>query len=245
MKQSWLLILTMFVISCVESPGKKEKKESKNEDVVVAKYSDGTIRAEIQMKDGKKNGKALEYYKSGKLYREIYYVDGKKEGIAKRFFENGKIAQETNYKNDKIHGIQRKFREDGKLASEATYFEDQPCSGVKEFLVDGRPKDNYPKIIITPVDKTLIDGTYTLQLSLSDKVKEVEYFTGKLSKENYIGMEASKVWTTDKYGKADITYNVAPGTFIMDKINVIAKIKTPLGNYYITQRSFNVAAENR
>jgi hypothetical protein len=36
-----------------------------------------------------------------------------------------------------------------------------------------------------------------------------------------------------------------PGTFIMDKIHLIAKIKTPLENYYITERDYNVAAESR
>jgi hypothetical protein len=32
---------------------------------------------------------------------------------------------------------------------------------------------------------------------------------------------------------------------VMETVNIIAKVKTELGNYYITQITYNVAAENR
>jgi antitoxin component YwqK of YwqJK toxin-antitoxin module len=239
-----LFALAVFV-SCDNSDKKKAEKRAKRDDLVVSKYSDGSVRAEIAMKNGKKNGLAREYYQSGKVYREIEYRDGKKEGVAKRYYENGQLAQETFYNNDKINGTQKKYREDGKPASVAKYVEDNPCKGLVEYFTDGKVKDNYPRIVVTPEDRVNSAGLYILHISLSEKVKEVEYFVGKLTKENTIDSSSKKIWNTDKNGVASIEYPVMPGTFIMDKIHLIAKIKTPLENYYITERDYNVAAESR
>lgn len=236
-----------LLISC-DAPKSNEKKSAKaesNHNLTVAKYSDGSVRAEIPLKNGKKHGVAKEYYQSGKIFREINYVDGLKQGLAKRYFENDQLAQETAYKDDKIHGTQKKYRENGKVSSVAEYFEDQPCAGLIEYFTDGKLKDNYPKILIKPEDRIGIDGLYIVHISLSAKASEVEYYIGNLTKEKYISPTAKKIWNTDKNGNAQIEYPVMPGTFIMDKIHLIAKIKTPLGNYYLTERDYNVAAENR
>lgn len=235
----------MFFVSCDGPNQKKAGKDNKPDDLVVTKYSDGSVRAEIAMKNGKKNGIAREYYQSGKIYREMEYRDGKKEGVAKRYYENGLLAQETFYKDDKMHGTQKKYREDGKPASIAEYVEDNPCKGLVEYFTDGKVKDNYPKIVITPEDRVYSEGLYIVHISLSEKAKEVEYFVGKLTKEKTIDPSSKKIWNTDKNGTAKIEYPVMPGTFVMDKIHLIAKIKTPLGNYHISERDYNVAAESR
>jgi antitoxin component YwqK of YwqJK toxin-antitoxin module len=242
----FIFLFTLIVcVSCERPDKKKAGKDQKRADLVVTKYSDGSVRAEVTMKNGKKNGIAREYYPTGKIYREMEYRDGKKEGMAKRFYENGQLAQETFYKNDEIHGTQKKYREDGKPASVAEYNEDNPCKGLIEYFTDGKVKDNYPKIVITPEDRVYSEGLYILNISLSEKAKEVEYFVGKLTKEKTIDPNSKKIWNTDKNGNAKIEYPVMRGTFIMDKIHLIAKIKTPLGNYYITERDYNVAAESR
>jgi antitoxin component YwqK of YwqJK toxin-antitoxin module len=242
-----LFSLALLALVCCEDTNskKKSKNSKKGDDVIVKKYSDGGVRAEIPMKNGIKNGLAVEYYQSGKVYREIEYVDGKKEGIAKRYYENGKLAQETMYKNDKIHGTQNKYREDGKPASMAVYFEDNPCKGVIEYFTDGKIKDNYPQIVITTEDRVHSESLYIVHLSLSGKLQDVEYYVGRLTKEKTIDPNAKKIWNTDKNGKAQIEYPVLPGTFVMDKIHIIAMGKTPLGNYFITERDYNVAAESR
>jgi hypothetical protein len=241
----FILFLPAIIFLSCESPQKKASKEKHSGNVVVSNYSDGSIRAEIPMKNGKKDGLAKEFYQSGKLFREIQYQEGVKEGLAKRYYENGQLAQETPYKNDKIHGVQRKFREDGKPASIAEYIDDEPCMGLKEYFTDGKEKDNFPRIVITPEDRIDTEGLYILHLSLSEKAKEVEYYLGRLTKEKTIDSSAKKIWSTDKNGNAEIEYPVMPGTFIMDKIHLIAKVKTAQGNYYITERDYNLAAENR
>lgn len=246
MRITILILIVIAFISCESTENEKKTTKNKNEDkVVVSKYGNGSVRAEIPMKDGKKNGIAKEYYEGGELYREIEYVNGKKAGISKRYFENGHVSQETVFKNDKIHGTQKKFRENGKPASVAEYYEDNPRKGVVEYFTDGKVKDNYPQIVITPDDRVYSEGLYIVRISLSEKVKEVEYYLGRLTKEKTIGPNSKKIWNTDKNGMAQIEYPVLPRTFLMEKIHIIAKITTPLGNYFITEKDYNVAAENR
>lgn len=80
---------------------------------------------------------------------------------------------------------------------------------------------------------------------MSEKVREVEYYTGELTNGNCIGEKAVKIWNTDRYGLAEIPFQVLPGQFLMQKVNVIAKVKTTLGNYLVIEKSMNVAVENR
>jgi hypothetical protein len=248
-----IVIVALFclaIISCNQPSKKEDEKQGKDavaprDGVVEAHFPDGKLRASIPMKNGKKHGTAIEYFQSGSKYQEIDYQEGIKDGWARTYFENGQLSQETPYENGKIHGLQKKFRVNGKPAAEAMYYQDRPCKGLKEFLVDGSLKKKYPKIVFTPIDRVLAESEYTLRISLSDKVKEVEYFKGKLGTHGEIASDTEKIWSTDRQGVADLKYMVLPGTFVMEKVTIIAKIKTVQGNYYITEGQFNVAAENR
>jgi hypothetical protein len=240
----WLLLFVLLLFfQCNENNKKKHPQSSK--DLVKAYYKSGKLRAEIPQKDKKKHGQAREFYESGKKFQEIDYKQGVKDGWARRYYENGELFQETPYKVGKIHGIQKKYRENGKLMSEATFFEDEPCAGLKEYLLDGSLKKKYPQIVISPIDQIRDNGLYIVRLTLTQQVKEVEYYTGSLTNNQYIGPQAKRIWNTDRFGVGEIQYSLLRGTFIMEKVNVIAKIKTTQGNYLISQRTFNVAADNR
>lgn len=247
-------ILTLIVLPSCEfiakdkaasGKGAGPSLEDKTNGVVKANYPDGSLRAEIPYVEGLKHGMATEYYKTGKVFQAIEYAKGLKHGWAKRYWENGNLYQETPYDSGKIHGEQKKYREDGKLASVAVYEHDNPCIGLKEYLIDGKQKKDYPKIVITPIDNLWRDNEYILRLSVSDKSKNVEFFTGKLTNGRCISDQASKVWNTDRNGVGEIIITLPPGGFMMEEINIIAKIKTRQGNYYITQRKYNLAIQNR
>jgi len=243
MKHLLFLYLVLVLFQCKEQ--EKKKAQPKDSNVVRAYYDNGKLRAEIPQKNNVKHGKAVEYFKSGAVYQEIDYKEGIKDGWARRYFETGQLAQETPYLQGKIQGLQKKYRSTGQVASEATYLNNEPCVGLKEYLLDGSLKKKYPSIVITPIDEVESRGVYTLRISLTEKVKEVEYFTGQLSAEKCLGSNASKVWSTDRYGVAEIEYRLLPGMFIMERVNIIAKVKTTQGNYYLTQHSYNVAVESR
>jgi MORN repeat variant len=243
----WIMILAA---SCDQVSKNRLKtsisdKDSVKNGVVRSLFENRKIRAEINYKNGKKQGLAREYYKEGGLALEIYYEDDIKNGTAKRYHKNGNLYQSTDYKRGKLDGKQTKFRENGSAASEAFYRQDEPCKGLIEYTLDGSQKKKYPSIIITPIDNLLRDNKYTLRVSMSDKSKAVEFYTGDLTEDGCLGESSQKVWGKVTNGSIDIEYHLPPGGFMMERINIIAKVKTVQGNYFVTQKAYNVAAENK
>ncbi len=242
--------LLLVVSSCInfernDPSGKSEdnKTEKVENGTVKAYYKDGSVRAEINYKDGKKEGLAKEFYPTGVLFREIEYKVGKKEGLAKRYFESGKIYMETPYVNDTIHGVLKKYRENGKITSEAPYFNGDPCTGLIEYTTQGKVKTKYPTITITSVNTLLKDGKYILRLTMSDKNKNVQFFEGKITADGCPEMK-DFIYTSSN-GIAELEFFLPMGAYMMQEFNFIAKVKTIQGNYYITQKKYNMAIENR
>lgn len=247
---SWLccLIISLALQSCF--PYKSSSSETKAEATPAGQYvkktyyQNGILHKEMVYENGVQQGVSKEYYKSGKIFQEVVYKGNLREGIARRYFESGVLSQETPYHKDKIHGVQKRYRRSGDLMCEVPYHEGNQCIGLKEYTTDGKLKKRYPSIKITPVDNILLNGTYTLKLQMSDESKGVEYFVGKLSEDKYIGNEAMQVWEIMN-GVGEVNYAMPPGSFLMEEVNVIAKIKTAQSNYYITQSTFHLAIENR
>lgn len=251
--------LCVFILSLLSSCTNSNSKEKatgkstsaakskgvKKNGIITSHHANGKVRAEINYKDGKKDGIAKEYYSTGSPYMEIEYKNGIKDGLAKRYYENGKLYQQTPYVNGKIQGKQLKYYEDGKPMAIIPYHQDEPCSGLVEYTLKGEVKKQYPTIVITPLNTLLKDNKYTLRLTLSDKSKNVQFYTGSLSKEGCVGYETKKIWESETPGVTDLEYVLPRGHFIMDKINIIAKVKTVQGNYYFIQKPYNLAVENR
>ncbi|HYC85285.1 MAG TPA: hypothetical protein VEB86_08690 [Chryseosolibacter sp.] len=206
-------------------------------------YPDGSLYMEVNFKDSIPDGATRQYFKNGQVFEETWYIEGVRHGTSRRFYEDGKPSMETPYDSGRIHGIQRKFRKDGTKAYEAPYHFDNPCVGLKEYYLNGQPVANRPQIIIKPKDELWREFRYTLEIGLSEKAK-VEFFKGELTDGRYIGKQAEKLFV-DRQGRASIVYNLAPGDFVMEKINIIAKIRTDLGNSYITQIPYTVAIKNQ
>ncbi len=246
MKHLLLVILLVLFYGClpIQTEEKKGKAKIEKDGVRKTHYPSGQLRSEIPIKDGKKNGLARDFYSDGKPHFEINYVNNRKHGITRMYYQNGKLYEETPYDNDRIHGIKKRYRQDGKLSAEAPYNFDEPCTGLKEYLVDGSPKKKYPTIVVTPVDNILRDDRYILRLSMSDKSKNVTFYTGSL-KGGCIDGSLEQVFETPKKGVSEISFYLPQGTYLMEEVNIVAKVKTPQGNYYVTQRKYNVAIENR
>jgi antitoxin component YwqK of YwqJK toxin-antitoxin module len=206
-------------------------------------YPDGQLYLEINYQDSLPHGTTKRYYKNGKLLEQSEYRRGIMHGLSKKFHDNGQLSQEVYYDSGRMNGIRKKYRKDGTLASEVPYYFDNPCAGIKEYFLSGNPVNNYPSIVITPKDAILKEDRYTLYISLSNKHTMVEFYTGKLTDGKYIDEDAYPITTENGIGS--LSYFLPRGAFIMEKLNIIAKVKTDLGNYYITQIPYNLAAENR
>src|SRR5688572_3929050 len=240
-----VVLIVIFLVSCTSEKKKSNKKSTGESSVVVSKHSNGNIRSEVSVKDGKQHGLAKSYDRNGKLILELPYVNGQRDGMSKKYFEGGKrLYQTTEYKNDKLNGKQVKYRQDGNVMSEARYENNFPCMGLKEYLLDNTLKKKYPTIVITPIDQLEDRGTYTLVVSMSDKVRSVKFYSGKLSPEGCLTDKLYSMLMDQSEKKGMLTYQLAPGSFAMEELNIIAEIETILGNTYVTQRTYNIAIDN-
>jgi hypothetical protein len=206
-------------------------------------YPQGELYLEINYRDSLPHGIFRQYFKTGILFEESEYRNGIKHGRSRTFHPNGRLSTETPYDSGRIHGIKKKYRGDGQIAFEAPYYYDHPCTGLREFYLSGRLVEKYPGIVITAEDNLLRNNQYTLHFSLSDKNQRVEFYQGELTDGKYISGNAKLIRTEN--GTGSLYYMLPPGDFVMEKLNIIAKVKTDLNNFYITQCSYNLAAENR
>jgi hypothetical protein len=241
-----IILLAVLCCSCLFEKKKSDKKEDlKSEKVQVSKYSNGKTKAEVPFKDGKRNGMSRTFDNKGNITLELPYVNDKREGRSKKYYEGGKqVFQTTEYKDDKIHGMQIKYRLNGAVMSEARFENGFPCNGLKQYLTDNTLKQKYPQIVIRPIDMIESAGTYVLEISMSEKVREVKYYTGKLSRSGCLTENLYFVFFDQARKTGILKYDLQPGAFVMEELNIIAAVETLLGNTYITQRKYNLAIDN-
>lgn len=240
----YFLVLAASITACDSMESKSRDKTGKKDGVVKQHRSDGSLKNEIPYKNGKRHGIAKTYYKNGVLRQQVSYINNVKHGEVTTYYETGKKYQVTPYENGKIHGIRKKYRMDGRLLGEVPYVNNEPCAGLKEYLLNGDPKTQYPDILITEINNLLKSNEFILRLSISDNSKKVVYYLGELDKNGCIKDDAMKVMP-QKPGVLDLKYNLGPGMFMMETINIIAVVETRLGNPYVTQKKYNLAIENR
>lgn len=248
MKWSIPLIL-LLAISC--APKKAEIKSPEN--VVVNADGSKTLRTfhknnklktEITYRDSVRNGIARTYDEEGNVTMEINYVKDKREGKVTRFYPGGFIHQVTEYVNDVMHGSRVKYRSNGNLISEARYENDYPCLGLKEYKDDKSPRKKYPQLVIKEFDHIAASGEYTLEVSMTDNVKRVKFYTGKLTPSGCLSMTNNSVPLDGGRRVGVIRYRLLPGDFVMDELNIVAVVETLNDNSYVCQKTFNVSIKN-
>jgi antitoxin component YwqK of YwqJK toxin-antitoxin module len=206
-------------------------------------YPDGKLYLEGTYIDSVAHGDFKQYFKNGNVYEKAHYVNGVQYGVTVRYYEDGKLSMEIPYDSGRVHGVQKKYRQDGTLAYEAPYHYNYPCVGLKEYYTTGRLVDKLPEIVIREEDKMWSDNRYSLHLSISNGMR-AEFFRGELTDGKYIGSGVENIYM-ESDGTARIDYHVGLGMMVMEKINIIAKVKSDLKNYYIVQKQFNMAVQNR
>jgi MORN repeat variant len=223
-------------------PSRKEK--GKKNGLVKSYHSDGKLYSVVSYKDGVKDGVSLAYYPNGQVSLELPYANGKRVGQSKRFYESGKLYQTTEYKDDVQYGWQRQYDGNDKLVAELRFENDEPCIGLKEFREDGTERENYPSIVITPIDQLAATGAYTLRISMSDGTKKVKFYEGKLTAGGCFHSGLNYLLLNEQTGVAEMTYNLPPGGFLMQELNIVARVKTRQGHSYLTQQRYHLSINN-
>ena len=248
-----LFIALAWVISSCEQinrsskgqKGKVEKSSNKYNNKTKtglreSRYPGGELRSTVDYKDGIKHGKAKNYYKNGKVKMAMTYSNGIKQGKAYYYYENGEIYRESNYLNGKLDGIRKIYR-NGRLTAEIPYKNGNPGTGLKEYLINGKLKTNYPKIIVNPVDDRQSSEEYHLDIYFSKKNPKDEFYFGKLVEGKFIHDDLHSFAATN--GRARFTIPIVPGTTITKKLNIVGVHRTKQGNPYVTTRSYNLSVK--
>jgi antitoxin component YwqK of YwqJK toxin-antitoxin module len=264
-----VLAMTILVFSCGKAVqnDKKTAKKAKDESVVKEYYSNGKIKTEIsakgQLRQGPTrnydrnglllsevnydnnimDGQATNYYaKSGKINSTFFYKKGIKEGDETWYYESGKPYRISPYVQGKIEGTQKHFYEDGKLQAEVTYKNGMVGTGLKEYKPDGSLITDYPTITIRKEDHLKNANKIILIISLSNNSRNVKFYKGELLEGKYLHDKMFSMATQE--GKAELDYNVTPGTMIKQNIVIVANYKTPLGNPCLITKRYTVEATN-
>ena len=203
-------------------------------------YPNGKIKSSINYKDGIKHGTAKNYYDNGNLKLSMTYDNGKKTGKSSYYYEDGQLYRESFYINDQLDGLRKVFK-NGKLKSEIPYRKGHPGKGIKEYLLNGKLKTKYPKILVKPIDKRLIDGSYILDIYFSESHVKDKFYVGELEDGIYVHDGLETLIPNRGHGKLMIF--VPPGGFIMKKLDIIGVHTTKQGNPYVTTRTYNLSVE--
>jgi len=250
-----MFVFTIGVLGCgladvpgqtdeqAESGTKPKKEKVKYTGVRETQYDNGDIKSRVNYVDGRMQGKAYNYYKGGQIHSEFNYVDGRQEGITKWFFEDGTLFQEIPYKDGQFHGTWKQYHENGELQAEMPYFESYEGVGLKEYSSAGKLKTKYPKLMVKEKDETVFNNTFTLTLSLSEKPNWVEYYYGELTEGKYLGLYMTKLPVKNMQGTFEL--EIPKGQFVMKKLDLVARIKTANGLYYLIHKPYNLSVGNR
>jgi len=206
-------------------------------------YANGNLKSACEYVNGRRNGLCKTYYEDGTIHMEVNYIDNDKDGSAKWYYKNGNLYEEINYSDGWKTGVHKMYYDNGKLKSEVLYREDKPAIGTKEYYKSGKLKTDYPELVITERNTVAFNNEYVLYISLKGYKGKADLYVGELSDGKFLD-PVNLSWLKENGNRWYYMMTIYPGEFVMKKVNVLAKIKTPYGNPYVIQKSFNVSVSN-
>ena len=96
---NWLIFLLVILSGCNRS-----KKSY---------WDNGTLRSDLNYKDGKLNGPAVWYFENGLKEQEANYVNNKLNGVMKRWYTSGIPESVSNYNHGLLDGMAITYDEGG------------------------------------------------------------------------------------------------------------------------------------
>lgn len=100
-------------------------KEGRPHGVSLMTNRGGSKFWEIHWADGKKHGTETMWNAAGRKEQEINWVGGKKHGLSTEWWENGQKSDEHHWVNGRLHGPSLSWNEDGKKYKEETFVDGQ------------------------------------------------------------------------------------------------------------------------
>jgi len=242
------LLITLIVVAfgCKgKGPGKRDTGASADTSTVadtgftgIKKMMSGQyVVSEITFKNGVRDGLMKTFYTDGRVRTTFWYEKGLKQDSARWYYEAGQLFRTTPFKNDTMDGIQKQFYRTGKIRAKIGYSKGMRTPFFQEFDANGKLLGGYPEIVADIRDEYNTKGTYTIDLSLSDKSKKVIFYRGEYT-DGRLDTTKVKVITKDT-GTASIILKKGT-TEDASSVNVIASILTPMANRRLVSKKFDL-----
>lgn len=103
-------------------------------------FEDGTLKEEVNYKDGKKHGVQKTFNRDGELRKTVSFNNGYLHGRSESYYSDGSLRVVANYKNDLKHGLFEWFFENGELESFKNYKDGFDHGEINRFYESGQLK---------------------------------------------------------------------------------------------------------
>jgi len=149
----------------VEDKAQKSTYENCQRNGMTWWYTDtGTIKSEVNFKDGQEHGLYTSYYENGKKKLVVNFVHGQKDGIQRLYYDNGQLGSEVKYVMGKREGVMTEWDNEGFKSSEV-FFKNNYKVGLKKYF------DHEGKV--THTEEYNMDRNPVMQQLLKDKRNEI------------------------------------------------------------------------
>ncbi|MCU0460816.1 MAG: hypothetical protein MUF36_02185 [Bacteroidales bacterium] len=239
---SLFIIILIAAIGCKgKGPGKKDTGTATAISTVadtgftgIKKMMSGQyVVSEITFKNGVRDGLMKTFYQGGQVRTTFWYENGLKQDSARWYYEAGQLFRTTPFKNDTVDGIQKQFYRNGKIRAKIGWSKGMRTPFMQEFDANGKLMGGYPEIVVNVKDQYVSNGTFRIDLELSDKSKYAMFYLGEFT-DGRFDTTRCKLLTKDT-GTAGIVLKKS-GTPGPNYISVIASIRTPHLNRYLESK---------
>jgi hypothetical protein len=241
-----LLILTLSLFGCTKNEKRKKQGTywveivgTTNDGIEKKFTSDGRLVSETPYKNSLPHGLKKDYHQNGQVFTETPCDSGIVNGVVKEYFQSGKLYKETPTKKGKVDGIKKMYYENGSLKSEAIYKDGKPLQGLKEYDRNGKLIPT-PKIQIIGRDKTVLDGSYLIELSLSSDIRKANYYVIYFDNNT-----EQRIKLTSEKGKGYYTEFIPRGGVVMKQLVFEAVFYTKFGNTCVVRANYAMAVSNK
>lgn len=238
MRVNWYYIVLGLILWSCDAKVVKESSSSvveTNHRIERTYFDDNvSIETEVPFVNDEKHGLAKQYYRDGTLRLEINYENGLKHGFSKQYYRDGKLYQYTEYEYGKIEGIRKKYHQNGNLMAEIPYHNGQSCLGLKEYLVNGEPRQNYPEVTVSNRKK---DAFTFIEIMIGEGARKVSFYEGKPAENGCFNPGKSKEITSHTRNKLE--FSIPPDSNLKE-VNIMIKMYTLQRNPYWVYKKIKI-----
>jgi hypothetical protein len=245
--RSFLLIICVLLLAGCTGRKSEKKAEGNNPDTTAVSdtgytgitqyFSKDKLVKEVTFRNGVREGLMKSFYLGGQLYQTFWYENGFKEDSARWYYLEGQLFRTTPYKHDTVDGIQKQFYRNGRLKAKIGYSKGMRTRFFEEYTSDGKLVGSYPEVTTTIQDGYKKNGSYVINLGLTDVNTAVKFFRGNFTDERFDTIQCKSIKPVNNKTSIYLKKTGKPGP---DHIDVIAAITTMFGNKYLVYKKIEL-----